>query len=49
MPKKRFWRCNVCNDIHYGVRWPSPCPTCSAEKAYVEIEMEDAKNIIGSE
>jgi rubrerythrin len=26
--KKRYWRCFVCNDIHYGVAPPELCPTC---------------------
>ena len=25
---KRYWRCFVCNDIHYGVASPELCPTC---------------------
>jgi len=46
MPEKKFWRCNVCNDIHYGAGWPDPCPTCNTKKAYVEITKEEAKKIM---
>ncbi|MGD0783595.1 MAG: rubredoxin-like domain-containing protein, partial [Candidatus Aminicenantales bacterium] len=34
--KKRFWRCFVCNDIHWGVKPPDVCPTCRVKDAYVE-------------
>lgn len=44
--EKRFWRCYVCNDIHYGVAGPDICPTCKAKNAYVEIEQKEAKNIL---
>lgn len=44
---KKFWRCHVCNDIHYGVNPPDLCPTCMVEKAYVEISSEEAKKICG--
>lgn len=46
---KKFWRCHVCNDVHYGVKPPDFCPTCLVEKAYVEISSEEAKNICGPE
>ena len=38
MPVKRYWRCTICGDLHYGVKAPEICPTCSfsREKA-VEI------------
>ena len=47
MPAKKFWRCNVCGDIHYGVGWPDVCPTCSTPNAYVEIDKKEAKNVMG--
>lgn len=40
---KKFWRCYICNDIHYGMNGPKVCPTCLAENAYVEIEKKEAK------
>lgn len=46
MPEKKFWRCNICNDIHYGVAGPEICPTCQAKNAYVEIDKEEAKNVM---
>ena len=45
--KKRFWRCFVCNDIHWGVKPPEICPTCRVKDAYVEISAREAKAILG--
>jgi len=45
--KKRFWRCFVCNDIHWGVKPPEVCPTCRVAHAYVEISAKEAKAILG--
>ena len=47
MPDKKFWRCTVCNDIHYGMGGPEICPTCQAKNAYVEVDKEEAKNVTG--
>jgi len=44
---KKFWRCFVCNDIHYGVRPPEICPTCLVKNAYVEISSTEARKISG--
>ena len=44
---KKYWRCFVCNDIHYGLKPPEICPTCMAKNAYVEISSEEAKKITG--
>jgi ferredoxin-thioredoxin reductase catalytic chain len=33
--KKRFWRCHVCNDIHFGAKPPEYCPTCGMRNAFV--------------
>ncbi|MFA6382282.1 MAG: hypothetical protein WCX08_03405 [Candidatus Buchananbacteria bacterium] len=43
---KKFFRCNVCNDIHHGAAGPEICPTCQTKNAYVEIEAEAAKTIM---
>jgi ferredoxin-thioredoxin reductase catalytic chain len=45
--KKRYWRCFVCNDIHYGVAPPELCPTCKVVNAYVEITAAEARKILG--
>jgi ferredoxin-thioredoxin reductase catalytic chain len=45
--KKRYWRCFVCNDIHYGIAPPELCPTCKVLHAYVEISTEEARKILG--
>jgi len=47
MPEKKFWRCNVCNDIHYGNAGPELCPTCNTENAYVEVTKEEAQKVMG--
>jgi ferredoxin-thioredoxin reductase catalytic subunit len=45
--KKRYWRCFVCNDIHYGIAPPELCPTCKVLNAYVEISAAEARQILG--
>ncbi len=42
---KKYWRCFVCNDIHYGLASPDICPTCKVENAYIEISSHEAKNV----
>jgi ferredoxin-thioredoxin reductase catalytic chain len=44
---KKYWRCFVCNDIHYGVKPPETCPTCGAVHAFVEISPEEAHKVMG--
>ncbi|MFH1544925.1 MAG: rubredoxin-like domain-containing protein [archaeon] len=46
MPEKSFWRCNVCNDIHYGIAGPEICPTCMARNAYVEVTKQEAIKVM---
>jgi ferredoxin-thioredoxin reductase catalytic chain len=46
--KKRYWRCFVCNDVHYGVAAPELCPTCKVLNAYVEISAEEARLFLGT-
>jgi rubrerythrin len=43
---KKFFRCNVCNDIHFGMTGPEICPTCGAKNAYVEVDGTEAKYIM---
>jgi len=42
---KKYWRCFVCNDTHYGLNPPEICPTCLAENAYVQISSNEASGI----
>ena len=42
---KRYWRCFVCNDIHYGVKPPEIRPTCGVPHAYVEVTSEEARKV----
>jgi len=44
---KKFWRCFICNDLHYGVKPPEICPTCLARDAYVEISPAEAQKVSG--
>lgn len=44
---KAFFRCNICNDIHYGIAGPEICPTCFAKNAYVKIDESEAKYVMG--
>ena len=46
-PGKKFWRCTVCNDIHYGLAPPEICPTCGKENVFVEVTREEAMKIMG--
>ncbi len=43
---KKYWRCFVCNDIHYGLAPPDICPTCKVENAYIEISSHEAENVL---
>lgn len=40
---KKYYRCFVCGDIHYGVKPPEVCPTCLVRDAYVEISSAEAE------
>ncbi len=44
---KIFFRCIVCGDIHYGLAGPEVCPTCSQLKKYVEVDLNEAKSVMG--
>ena len=45
---KKYWRCFVCNDIHYGVNPPEICPTCRVKNAYVEISSAEVQTMTGA-
>ena len=45
--KKKLWRCYVCDDLHFGVNYPDPCPTCITKKSYGEIDLEEFRSVIG--
>lgn len=42
---KKYWRCTVCNDIHYGNAGPEKCPTCMQMNKYVEITADEARKV----
>lgn len=43
---KKYWRCHVCNDIHYGIAPPGICPTCQQANAYVEVSSKEAQKVM---
>ncbi|MEM5793499.1 MAG: hypothetical protein QXY45_04070 [Candidatus Aenigmatarchaeota archaeon] len=43
---KRFWRCIVCNDIHFGLNPPEICPTCGQVNRYIEVEAKEVLKIL---
>ena len=47
MADKKFFRCNVCSDIHYGIAGPELCPTCQTKNAFVEVEKKEAAYVMG--
>jgi len=44
---KKFWKCKICGDIHYGAAGPEVCPTCMAKKAYESVDMAAAMKAMG--
>ncbi|MBS3140122.1 hypothetical protein J4479_03895 [Candidatus Woesearchaeota archaeon] len=44
---KKFWKCKICGDIHYGNAGPEVCPTCGVKNAYVETSKPEAKKSMG--
>ncbi|MCK5282103.1 MAG: hypothetical protein KAK00_01735 [Nanoarchaeota archaeon] len=40
---KKFWKCKVCADIHFGNTYPKICPTCETKDAFYEITKEETK------
>ena len=47
MTSKKFFRCSVCCDVHYGMAPPEICPTCSAKNAYCVIGDQEAGAVQG--
>ena len=43
---KSFFRCNVCNDIHYGVIPPILCPSCGQQNKYIKVNKKEAELVI---
>ncbi len=38
---KKYFRCIVCGDLHYGELEPKICPTCMQENVYVKCEEKE--------
>ena len=43
---KKFFRCTVCNDIHFGMEGPEICPTCGKKNVYVKVDKDEAVNVM---
>jgi len=43
---KKFFRCTVCGDIHYGREPPEKCPTCLQMNCYVEVDAQEAMGVM---
>lgn len=46
-PGKSWFRCNVCNDLHFGITAPRICPTCGYDNAYVTVPLVEAEVVGG--
>lgn len=44
--KRKLWRCFVCNDLHIGISFPNPCPTCFTQDAFIEISLKEIKKML---
>ncbi len=44
--QRRFWRCHVCNDIHFGIKPPEYCPTCGMRNAFVMCDRNEAVRLL---
>ena len=42
MTGKKFFKCTVCGDVHFGQAGPEKCPTCQQIDKYVEMAKEEA-------
>lgn len=46
---KKYWRCTVCGDLHYGILAPDPCPTCNNPRSKaVEITKDEFLQALAS-
>jgi len=43
---KKYWRCFVCNDIHFGLFPPDICPTCKVKNAYIEASSVEVGQVM---
>lgn len=42
-PGKAWFRCAVCNNVHYGLAGPKVCPTRGTVRAYVQVSQLEAQ------
>lgn len=43
---KKVWRCTVCNDLRIAIEPLEVCPTCYAQNAYVEININEFERLV---
>jgi len=43
LPFKTWFRCTVCNDVHYGMVAPEICPTCRNINSFVQVPEIEAE------
>jgi ferredoxin-thioredoxin reductase catalytic chain len=43
--KKRYWRCHICGDIHFGERPPEICPTCGFKNSFAPSDSPEVTDI----
>ncbi|MBU0531116.1 hypothetical protein KJ910_01280 [Patescibacteria group bacterium] len=46
--KKKFFKCRVCGDIHFGLDAPAVCPTCKVKKSYEAATGADANTLLAN-
>jgi len=45
--KKKYWRCHICGDIHYGDKPPAICPTCGMKNSFALTDSSEVSNVQG--
>ncbi len=43
--KKKYWRCHICGDIHYGEKPPEICPTCGMKNSFCLTDSPEVLNV----
>jgi len=39
---KKYWKCTICGDLHFGENAPEKCPTCfNPRSKAIEIKKEE--------
>lgn len=43
---KKFFRCQICGDIHYGLSKPDECPTCRSKDVYQDAKINEVREAL---